>query len=140
MAALLYKDEKNVNRYQYRKKIQSFCIIFHLLVVISHFEKQKYYKMNKIKAAIVGYGNIGRYVLEALQTAPDFEITGIVRRNGDADRPAELEGYTIVKDIKDLPKPDVAILAVPSRSAEKYAAEILPLGFAPLRPTSCALS
>ena len=79
MAALLYKDEKNVNRYQYRKKIQSFCIIFHLLVVISHFEKQKYYKMNKIKAAIVGYGNIGRYVLEALQTAPDFELTGIVR-------------------------------------------------------------
>jgi hypothetical protein len=42
MAALLYKDEINVNRYQYRKKIQSFCIIFHLLVVISHFEKQKY--------------------------------------------------------------------------------------------------
>ena len=32
----------------------------------------------KIRAAIVGYGNIGKYVLEALQTAPDFEIAGIV--------------------------------------------------------------
>ncbi len=30
--------------------------------------------MNKIKAAIVGYGNIGHFVLEALQEAPDFEI------------------------------------------------------------------
>lgn len=40
MAALLYKDEKNVNRYQYRKKIQSFCIIFHLLVVISHLKNK----------------------------------------------------------------------------------------------------
>ena len=128
MAALLYKDEKNVKRYQYRKKIQSFCIIFHLLVVNSHSEKQKYYKMNKIKAAIVGYGNIGQYVLEALQSAPDFEIVGIVRRNGDADKPAELNEYKVVKDIQDLPKPDVAILAVPSRSAEKYAAQILPLG------------
>jgi diaminopimelate dehydrogenase len=28
----------------------------------------------KIKAAIVGYGNIGKYVLEALQGASDFEI------------------------------------------------------------------
>ena len=29
--------------------------------------------MEKIKAAIVGYGNIGKYVLEALETAPDFD-------------------------------------------------------------------
>ena len=36
--------------------------------------------MKKIRAAIVGYGNIGKYVLEALQAAPDFEIAGIVRR------------------------------------------------------------
>ena len=37
--------------------------------------------MKKIKAAIVGYGNIGHYVLDALQTAPDFEIAGVVRRD-----------------------------------------------------------
>ena len=30
--------------------------------------------MKKIRAAIVGYGNIGSYVLEALQAAPDFEV------------------------------------------------------------------
>ena len=30
--------------------------------------------MKKIKAAIVGYGNIGHFVLDALLTAPDFEV------------------------------------------------------------------
>ena len=84
--------------------------------------------MIKIKAAIVGYGNIGQYVLEALQAAPDFEIVGIVRRNGDAEMPAELADYKVVKEITELPKPDVAILAVPSRNAEEYALQILPLG------------
>ena len=38
--------------------------------------------MKKVRAAIVGYGNIGHYVLEALQAAPDFEIAGVVRRAG----------------------------------------------------------
>ena len=36
--------------------------------------------MKKIKAAVVGYGNIGRYVLEALDAAPDFEVAGAVMR------------------------------------------------------------
>ena len=43
--------------------------------------------MKKIRAAIVGYGNIGRYVLEALQAAPDFEVAGVIRRNPE-DVPA----------------------------------------------------
>ena len=34
--------------------------------------------MKKVRAAIVGYGNIGHYVLDALQAAPDFEIAGVV--------------------------------------------------------------
>ena len=44
--------------------------------------------MKKIKAAIVGYGNIGKYVLEALEASQDFEIAGIVRRNA-TDRSEE---------------------------------------------------
>ncbi|MBO7589884.1 MAG: diaminopimelate dehydrogenase [Bacteroidaceae bacterium] len=84
--------------------------------------------MEKIKAAVVGYGNIGRYVLEALLEAPDFEVAGIVRRNGDANCPSELKEFKVVRNISQLPKPDVAILAVPSRKTEEYAAQILPLG------------
>ena len=84
--------------------------------------------MKKIRAAVVGYGNIGKYTIQALEAAPDFEIAGVVRRNGAADKPAELAQYEVVKDIKELKDVDVAILATPTRSCEEYAKQILPLG------------
>ena len=73
-------------------------------------------EMKKVRAAIVGYGNIGHYVLEALQAAPDFEIAGVVRRAGAENKPAELNDYAVVKDIKELQGVDVAILCTPTRS------------------------
>lgn len=84
--------------------------------------------MKIVRAAIVGYGNIGHYVLEALQAAPDFEIAGVVRRMGAENKPAELKDYAVVKDIKELQEVDVAILCTPTRSVETYAKEILALG------------
>ena len=84
--------------------------------------------MKKVRAAIVGYGNIGHYVLQALQAAPDFEVAGVVRRNGDVNRPAELSDYPVVKDIKELEGVDVAILCTPTRKVEEYAREILAQG------------
>ena len=84
--------------------------------------------MKKIRAAVVGYGNIGKYALEALETAPDMEVAGIVRRNGAENKPAELAPYEVVKDIRELKNVDVAILATPTRSCEEYANQILPLG------------
>ena len=84
--------------------------------------------MKKIRAAVVGYGNIGHYAIEALEAAPDFEIAGVVRRQGDTDKPLELTPYPVVKDITELKDVDVAILATPTRSCEEYAKKILPLG------------
>ncbi|MBR1683380.1 MAG: diaminopimelate dehydrogenase [Bacteroidaceae bacterium] len=84
--------------------------------------------MKKIRAAVVGYGNIGKYTVEALLEAPDFEIAGIVRRRGAEDCPKELEGFKVVKDIRELEGVDVAILATPTRSVEAYAKDILALG------------
>ena len=84
--------------------------------------------MKKVRAAIVGYGNIGHYVLEALQAAPDFEIAGVVRRAGAENCPAELSAYPVVKNIKELKDVDVAILCTPTRKVEEYAKEILALG------------
>ena len=84
--------------------------------------------MKKIRAAVVGYGNIGKYTIQALEAAPDFEIAGVVRRNGAADKPIELTPYEVVKDIKELKDVDVAILATPTRSCEDYAKQIVPLG------------
>lgn len=84
--------------------------------------------MKKIRAAVVGYGNIGHYALQALEAAPDFEVAGIVRRNGAENKPAELAPYNVVKDIRELQDVDVAILATPTRSVEAYAKDILALG------------
>ena len=83
--------------------------------------------MEKIKAAVVGYGNIGKFVLEALQAAPDFEIAGIVRRNA-SDVPDELKSYKVVSNIEALGKVDVAILCTPSRKVEAFASELLAKG------------
>ncbi|HBI58278.1 MAG TPA: diaminopimelate dehydrogenase [Porphyromonadaceae bacterium] len=83
--------------------------------------------MTKIRAAVVGYGNIGRFVVEALEAAPDFEIAGIVRRNV-ADIPAEISCYKVVTDIKELGTVDVAILCTPTREVEKYALQYLAMG------------
>ena len=84
--------------------------------------------MKKTRAAIVGYGNIGHYTLQALEAAPDFEIAGIVRRNATGEQPAELAPYKVVSDIRQLEGVDVAILCTPTRSVETYARDILSLG------------
>jgi len=82
----------------------------------------------KTRVAIVGYGNIGQYALQALQAAPDMEVAGIVRRKGAEDCPAELCAYKVVKSLQELEAVDVALLATPTRSVEQFALEALALG------------
>lgn len=84
--------------------------------------------MKKIRAAVVGYGNIGQYSVQALEAAPDFEIAGIVRRQGGKDKPAELAQYEVVDDITKLKDVDVAILATPTRLCPEYSEKITKLG------------
>jgi len=83
--------------------------------------------MKKIRAAVVGYGNIGKYVLEAINSSQDFEVAGIVRRDAN-NIPEELKGYTVTDDVKKLTDVDVAILCTPTRSVEAYAKECLANG------------
>ncbi|MDE7027594.1 diaminopimelate dehydrogenase [Duncaniella freteri] len=83
--------------------------------------------MTKIRAAVVGYGNIGKFTIQALEAAPDMEIAGVVRRNL-GEKPLELTPYPIVTDIRELGHVDVAILCTPTREVEKYALEFLALG------------
>lgn len=87
----------------------------------------------KIRVAIVGYGNIGKYALEAVETAPDMECAGIVRRSVEglqqsADGQYMLDGVRAVTDINELGKVDVAILATPSRKVEENAKKYLARG------------
>ena len=84
--------------------------------------------MAKTKVAIIGYGNIGKYTLQAIQASGDMECVGIVRRNGAENKPAELADYKVVKHISELEGVQVAILATPTRKVEEYAKECLALG------------
>ena len=40
--------------------------------------------MQKIKVAIVGFGNVGKEVMEAVLESPDMEVAGIVRNTEGA--------------------------------------------------------
>lgn len=83
--------------------------------------------MKKIRAALVGYGNIGKYTIEALQNTVDFEIAGIVRRN-TSNIPDEIKQYKVVDSISKLENVDVALLSVPSRKVEEFAVACLSKG------------
>lgn len=83
--------------------------------------------MEKTRVAIVGYGNIGRYALEALEAAEDMECAGIVRRDS-SKRDGIPADIAVAGDIRELGKVDVAILATPTRKVEEHALDILSLG------------
>lgn len=89
-------------------------------LVISYMEK-------KIRAAVIGYGNIGRFTLEALEAADDFEIAGVVRRD-PSHRDSIPEDIPVVGSVSELSDVDVAILATPTREVERHAREILASG------------
>lgn len=78
--------------------------------------------MNKIKIAVIGYGNIGKYAVEAVQAAPDMELAGVVsKRNVEA-------GTTVTNDIKNLGHVDAAILCPASRDVPEFAEKYLGMG------------
>ncbi|MBP5611258.1 MAG: diaminopimelate dehydrogenase [Bacteroidales bacterium] len=75
-----------------------------------------------IRIAVIGYGNIGRYAVEAVQEAKDMELAGVVRRAGSMDRtPDALRNIKVVSDVAELGKVDVAILCTPSRKVPETA-------------------
>lgn len=65
-----------------------------------------------MKIAIIGYGNIGRAVEQAVLAAPDMELAGIYHHNDDLNAV----------------KADVAVLCTPTRSVPEYAEFFLKKG------------
>ncbi len=84
--------------------------------------------ISKLRVAIVGYGNVGKYTLEAIQAAPDMELVGVVRRSTAGAQPPELAGVKIVSDIRELDGVQGALLCTPTRSVPAFAEEILAQG------------
>lgn len=82
-----------------------------------------------IRAAVVGYGNVGRYAVEAIEAAQDFELVGIVRRTASLkDRPREIAHLPVVNEVAELGRVDVALLCSPTRSIPDVAPSILQKG------------
>lgn len=77
------------------------------------------------RIAIIGYGNVGRHCVEAVQTSPDFELAGVVRRA--ATDPLDVP---VATDVKDLGRVDGALLACPTRLVPATASTLLSQGIA----------
>ena len=77
-----------------------------------------------IRAAIFGFGNIGKYAYDALCASADFEISAIVSQSL---RPGSMD-VPVVSDVANLPETDVAILCSPSRAVPDQADMLLRRG------------
>ena len=75
-----------------------------------------------IKAAIVGFGNVGRFTFDAIMKAPDMELKFVVSSK-DLDIPVPT-----VKSVDELKDIDVAILCLPSRKVPEVAEKLLSRG------------
>ena len=78
-----------------------------------------------IRAAIVGFGNIGHFVLEAVLASPDIEAAGIVSRSLEQK---DVGGIPVAREVSELKDVDVAILCSPSRAVPDLAAKLLAEG------------
>ena len=78
-----------------------------------------------LRAAVYGYGNIGRFSFEALLASPDFEVAGVVSASLSA---GSLGDIPVVRSIDELSQVDVAILCSPSRAVPDLAAQLLEKG------------
>lgn len=78
--------------------------------------------MDKLRVAVIGYGNVGRFTVEAVLAADDMELAGVVRRASSLknDR-LDIADIEFVSDIAYLGKVDVAILCCPSRLVPEMA-------------------
>lgn len=69
---------------------------------------------------IVGYGNIGRFALDAVSSANDANLVGIMRRGAKAGD--KIQGYDVFSSLDEIKeKIDVALLCVPTSKVFEYA-------------------
>jgi len=87
-------------------------------------------RIKKIKAAVVGFGNVGKESAIAIKESPDMMLAGIILRN-PAKIPEvkeQIQNIKIVTDIRQLGEIDVVILAIPSRAVPEVAPTYLKMG------------
>jgi len=83
--------------------------------------------MGKTSVAIVGFGNVGECVFDAIEAAQDMRLAGIVTSRADEIK-KRFPNQAVVQDIKQLENVEVAALCYPSRRIEELATKILGQG------------
>lgn len=89
--------------------------------------------MANISVLVHGLGNIGRQVIQCLETAPDMECVGVVRSPSSVGtKKNDLRGLpdypSLEALVKERGKPEVAIICGPSRMVPEDAARYLGAG------------
>ena len=75
-----------------------------------------------LNIVVHGLGNLGKYAIEALESAPDMECIGVIRRKSSLGRNTielrDIKDYESVESLMEKTgiKPDAAILCTPSRN------------------------
>jgi diaminopimelate dehydrogenase len=84
----------------------------------------------KMRVAVLGYGNIGKHAVDAVEFSPDMELAGIVELPERLQGPVpEVTGRkALAASIGELQRVDVALLCIPSRSVPGVAPPILARG------------
>ena len=83
----------------------------------------------KKRVAIVGFGNVAREALAAVQESPDLEAAGIVLRNAARVEAVQEEtGVPVALDATSLGPVDAAVLAIASRAVPEVAPSYLARG------------
>jgi len=84
--------------------------------------------MTKKRIAVVGYGNIGRGAVQAIEASPDMQLAGVVRRDPGRDKLKELIDVPVVGDVAELGAVDAALLCTPTRAVVETATKYLAAG------------
>jgi len=80
------------------------------------------------RIAVVGYGNIGRGAVQAIQACHDMELAGVVRRDPGRDKPRELADVPVAGDVAALGGADAVLLCTPTRAVVDTATQYLQAG------------
>jgi diaminopimelate dehydrogenase len=81
----------------------------------------------KIKIAVIGYGNVGKSAIQAIREEPDMELVGIVEQK-DLKKCKTVDDIRFVKKVTELEKVEVAIVCVPSRLVPEVIIETITSG------------
>lgn len=83
--------------------------------------------MDQINVVVVGSGNVGLKVIDVLLQTNDFNLVGVIRRNGEAlAQYPDVVVKTSVDEFSE--KIDIAFLAIPTRQVPTQAKEFLAKG------------